>query len=168
MASTLRGVIEGYYADVDFVYHGFLRAPDGTFTTFDAPGAGTLIFEGTIASRINPAGAIAGYYSDATFVAHGFLRAKDGTFTTFDAPAAGTGFAQGTYVTMRGLNPAGAVAGTYVDAGRRRKLWYRRRWQSWDPGGNIFANHRCHFWELDPKHNSGPDCAVIPNISRGT
>ena len=28
------GAITGYYSDVSFVTHGFLRAPDGTITTF--------------------------------------------------------------------------------------------------------------------------------------
>src|SRR5947209_6920721 len=34
----------------------------GTFTTFDAPGAGTGSHQGTRAFAINPAGAITGYY----------------------------------------------------------------------------------------------------------
>ena len=32
------GVIAGYYYDANFAAHGFLRAKDGTITTFD-PGA---------------------------------------------------------------------------------------------------------------------------------
>ena len=66
------GEIAGYYVDASFVWHGFLRAPDGTFTTFDAPGA---VF-GTFAVSINPAGAITGFYVDASGVAHGFLRSR--------------------------------------------------------------------------------------------
>src|SRR5215471_8904157 len=31
------GEITGSYSDVNDVFHGFLRAPNGTFTTFDAP-----------------------------------------------------------------------------------------------------------------------------------
>jgi hypothetical protein len=56
-----------------FRCHGFVRTPDGTITTFDAPGAGTGLFQGTIPSGINPAGAIVGYYLDASYVFHGFL-----------------------------------------------------------------------------------------------
>jgi hypothetical protein len=63
------GAITGTYFDASYVGHGFLRAPDGTFTTFDAPGAGY-----TNPSSINPAGAITGYYYDASVVGHGFLR----------------------------------------------------------------------------------------------
>jgi hypothetical protein len=56
------------------VYHGFLRARDGTITTFDAPEAGTFDGQGTFAFGINPAGVIAGFYVDTSNVYHGFLR----------------------------------------------------------------------------------------------
>ena len=46
--------------------HGFLRAPDGTFTTFDADGRQHRRRRGTLAYAINPAGAITGFYHDAT------------------------------------------------------------------------------------------------------
>src|SRR5208283_5159469 len=46
-----------------------------TFTTFDAPGAGTGAGQGTIANVISPAGAIVGSTRDASTVFHGFLRA---------------------------------------------------------------------------------------------
>src|SRR5437868_6660354 len=62
-----------------------------TFTTFDAPGAGTGPGQGTFATSLNPAGAITGYYADANLVFHGFLRAPNGSLTAFDAPGAGTG-----------------------------------------------------------------------------
>src|SRR5205814_5201693 len=35
------GTITGFYADATPNSHGFVRAPDGTITVFDAPGAGT-------------------------------------------------------------------------------------------------------------------------------
>jgi hypothetical protein len=50
-------------------YHGFLRARNGTFTTFDPKGS-----TDTEPRAINPAGEIAGYYTDANFIQHGFLR----------------------------------------------------------------------------------------------
>jgi hypothetical protein len=55
------------------VCHGFLRAPDGKLTTFDAPGAGTGYGQGTWGYWINKSGAITGYYCDA-ITCHGFLR----------------------------------------------------------------------------------------------
>ena len=41
------GAITGLYTDTNYAAHGFVRAPDGTITTFDAPGAGTGFGEGT-------------------------------------------------------------------------------------------------------------------------
>ena len=67
-AITPAGAITGFYFDANFTDHGFLRAPDGSFTTFDP--AGSL---GTAPFSINPAGAIAGSYIDASNVNHGFL-----------------------------------------------------------------------------------------------
>jgi hypothetical protein len=85
-----------------------------TFTTFEAPGASTSAYQGTIAFGINTAGAIAGYYGDESFVYHGFVRAADGTITTFGVPGAGTGNSQGT--TANSINVAGTIAGYYSDA----------------------------------------------------
>jgi hypothetical protein len=85
------------------VLHGFLRAPDGTITTFDAPGS-----RSTTASSINPAGAITGFYSATSGHDHGFVRATDGAFTTFDPPGS-------IYITPSGINPAGAITGYYLD-----------------------------------------------------
>jgi hypothetical protein len=76
------------------VSHGFLRAPDGKFTTFDAPGAGTGAGQGTVAFGMNAECEITGYYVDATNVGHGFLRSPDGMFTTFDARGAGRALAR--------------------------------------------------------------------------
>jgi hypothetical protein len=83
------------------VNHGFLRARDGTFTTFDGPGA---TFVGTVPTGINSKGEITGWYDDANGAAHGFLRAPDGTFTTFDPP----GY---TGTDPLGINSAGTITG---------------------------------------------------------
>jgi hypothetical protein len=99
------GAITGSYADVSGVMHGFVRAPDGTFTTFDVPGA----VDGTIlVCCITPEGAVAGIYSDANG-GHGFVRTPNGTFATFDPPGS-------TFTTPGGINPAGALTGAYFDA----------------------------------------------------
>jgi hypothetical protein len=112
------GAIVGVYADTSNVGHGFLRARDGTFTTFDAPGSGGSNVLGTAAYNINPQGAIAGVVVDNNNVSHGFLRAPNGAITIFDAPGAGTASNQGTLVGYPDcLNPAGAIAGAYQDAG---------------------------------------------------
>jgi hypothetical protein len=93
------------------VGHGAVRAPDGTFTEFDVPGAGTGPGQGTNPTGINPAGTIPGYYTDSSGVNHGFVRAKDGTITTFDVPGAG----QGTF--GENINTPGDVDGMYIDGG---------------------------------------------------
>lgn len=55
----------------------------GGFLSFDAPGAGTGIEEGTFVAGINSQGVIAGWYVDDSSVAHGFLRQPDGNFIEF-------------------------------------------------------------------------------------
>jgi len=83
--------------------HGYVRARDGTFITFDAPGAGTASGLGTQAYSINPAGTITGFYSDASGAFHGYVRARDGAITTFDPPGSSATFAGN-------INPAGVIA----------------------------------------------------------
>lgn len=115
------GEISGSYIDANYAFHGYLRAPDGTITEVDAPGAGTGTYQGTDASwfipwygGINPAGTITGYYVDPSNVYHGYLRTPHGKFTTFAAPGAGTGAWQGTQPMT--INTEGAITGYYTDA----------------------------------------------------
>ena len=93
--------------------HGFVRPPGGPITTFDAPGAGTGVNQGTnMASYegLNPAGVLVGWYTDVNYVNHGYVRAPDGMITTFDAPGAGTAANQDTFAY--GVTPAGAIPGS--------------------------------------------------------
>jgi hypothetical protein len=78
------GTISGNYLDANGVNHGFLRASDGTFTTFDVSQAGTGSSQGTVPAGSNPSNATVGQYFDSNFVSHGFVRAADGTIVTFD------------------------------------------------------------------------------------
>ena len=113
------GTIAGQYCDTaacaaqfGFVgTHGFLRNPNGNFTTFDPPGS-TYTYVGSISTN----GEIAGVYCSTAACApyHGFIRARDGTYTTFDSPAGSGGINPGFFgPSPPGINPAGAVAGTY-------------------------------------------------------
>ena len=103
------GAITGFYAgdtsQVSFI-HGYLRSPDGTFTTFDAPGTPTE----TVPCCINLSGTIAGTYlvpdANGNTGAHPFLRASDGTITAFDF-----------FASIRGINPRGSFVGSYATAG---------------------------------------------------
>ena len=76
LAISPNGTITGLYADSGKVFHGYVRARDGTFITFDAPGAGTGPGQGTGGESINPAGTITGLYADANGLFHGFVRAR--------------------------------------------------------------------------------------------
>jgi hypothetical protein len=63
------GAITGIYIDANFVFHGYLRSPNGNVATVDPVGS---VF--TWSSGLNDFGAITGYYADANNVYHGFLR----------------------------------------------------------------------------------------------
>jgi len=119
------GISVGNFMDNsgNFVGHGLIRYPDGTLTTFEAPGAGTGASQGTgcpgCASGLNQLGAIAGTYTDSNNLHHGFLRSPTGKFTTFEAPGAGTGSYEGTGCYSdcpTRLNDSGAIMGTYIDS----------------------------------------------------
>jgi hypothetical protein len=108
---TPDGTITGYYNDAGGMQHGFLRDSSGSFTTFDPPGS-TYTYVGSI----SPNGEIAGAYCN-TITCYGFVRAGDGTITTFNAPGASSKIFAPLYAFALppGINPAGAVAGTYSD-----------------------------------------------------
>lgn len=108
------GAIAGIYSDANSLNHGFLRSPDGTITTFDAPGAGTNSGQGTgcfsdCSVSLNNWGAITGTYIDANGNYHGYLRSPRGRIVTVDPVGS-------IYTSPSGINDAGAVTGTYVDA----------------------------------------------------
>jgi hypothetical protein len=78
------GAITGVYFDANGVGHGFLRAPDGKVSSFNAPGAANVTpqapwyWMGTLPVSINDEGTITGYYIDANNVSHGFLYFPEG------------------------------------------------------------------------------------------
>lgn len=115
------GAITGHYGDANGLYHGFLRGPDGKFTTFDVPGGAI----GTLPKSINASGSIAGHYVDARGLNHGFVRSPSGNFTTFDAPGAGTDADSGFGTFPDSINDAGAVTGHCVDAQGRNHGFLR-------------------------------------------
>jgi hypothetical protein len=110
------GTVIGYY--IDRSYHGFVRRPNGTFTTLDAPGAGTEMGpavhghpelrpgQGTIATGGNDWGAITGYFIDTQNIRHGFIWDKLGGFTPFDVGSSGR-------TEPQSISDSGKVIGTY-------------------------------------------------------
>jgi hypothetical protein len=104
------GTVTGYYLDANNAFHGFVRGPDGRFTSFEAPGADTAPndFNGTLPNAINDAGDITGVYYDASSVSHGFLRGPEGKMTTFDPPGS-------TATIPIAINLESDVVGYYLD-----------------------------------------------------
>ena len=83
----------------------------GTFTTFEAPYAGTAALTGTGALAMNASGEITGVFSNQVGVFHGFIRATNGTIITFDVGAVGSvpNASQGTIPVS--INANGDIAG---------------------------------------------------------
>jgi hypothetical protein len=111
---NLWGAIAGTYTDGNNVHHGFVRSPDGRYTTFDASGAGTGSFQGTgcfsdCPVSLNDSGVITGSYLDSNDVQHGYRRLPDGSFETLD-PTGSVG------TQPERINDSGAITGYYIDA----------------------------------------------------
>jgi hypothetical protein len=87
-------------------------APQKTFTTIDAPNAGTASEQGTFIEDINAAGDAAGFYTDSSGAYHGFIRSSAGELTIIDVPAAGSG-APGLGTTISSIDSAGDTVGYY-------------------------------------------------------
>ena len=119
------GQIAGYYDDTTtqsagcnghcLTRHAFLRQRNGTFITFDVPGAGSGNGQGTFPESINPSGEIAGEYIDVNGNLHGFLRQPDGTIITFDPNGS-------TLTSPSGINSAGEITGFYSEESRPGEL----------------------------------------------
>jgi hypothetical protein len=121
------GVIAGQFESDKNVFHAFVRYPNGSFTTFDVPGAGSNPGQGTIAFNINLEGEIAGIYIDGSGTEHGFVRSPRGEITAFDPPSSiGTMVCEETC-----LSPEGVVAGFYLDSSFTSHGFLRA------PNGNI-------------------------------
>jgi hypothetical protein len=110
---NVRGEIAATYSDANNVNHGFVRDREGRVTSFDAPGAGTGIYQGTgcfsdCPVSLNNWGALTGVYIDANYIYHGYLRNPNGKITTID-PQGSTG------TLPYSINDSGAVTGYYLD-----------------------------------------------------
>lgn len=102
---------------------GFLRAPDGTSTTFFAFHADIPGPEFTLVLGLNSLGQIAGngsVQSNVAFLSNGaaklgvkfYFRDSDGSITAFSVPGCQAGW-------VAGLNDAGLVAGVCADVGNQ-------------------------------------------------
>ncbi len=110
------GEIAGNYYDARTnVQYGYVRWPDGQFTVFAAPGAGTVAYAGTQVNAVNLEGATTGDILDDNFEYHSFVRAADGTALTYDVP--GQIMVPGSYAGSFpvGINAFGVIAGHWRD-----------------------------------------------------
>ena len=98
-------MITGTYSDANLVSHGFVRAANGSVTTFDAPGGSNTSVLG-----INSEGTIVGTYVAGTGNLQVFLRAAADTFTTIELPG-GLAFPAGAF----DMNARGEIVGSYID-----------------------------------------------------
>jgi len=131
------GAVTGIYTDTNGVTHGFVRWPNGTFSTFDVSGPGIAQpVQGTFPQSINDLGVVVGWFLDANGVFHGFTWQSNGKMVTFDAPDADTmpGSYSGTLAVN--LNIFGEIVGIYYDAENHGHCFVRY------PDGKI--------WEFDP------------------
>jgi hypothetical protein len=107
------GAITGIFYDVNNLAHGFLRSPDGSFTTFDVPASAD-----TFPIALNFESDVVGYYLDENYVFHAFLRRKDGSFSTWSGPDQCTSAPAGDFCGGSGafsINVFGTVSAAYAD-----------------------------------------------------
>jgi hypothetical protein len=134
------GMIVGTYVDPAYTTHSFLRAPDGTVTPFDPPGAvcdAAVSNECSTASGINAAGIITGEYVDASAHTHGYLRTPDGQFRTFDVPGSDNA------TSPMAINAAGTVTGMYRDTAGLTRGFLRQAngiITAFDPPGSVYTS----------------------------
>ncbi|HLY06598.1 MAG TPA: hypothetical protein VKR31_12710 [Rhizomicrobium sp.] len=81
---TSSRIFAGLFLSGVAIAPAFAASP-GSYTVFDAPGAGTEAGQGTFGVAVNAASSITGYFVDSNYYLHGFVRTADGTITTFDA-----------------------------------------------------------------------------------
>jgi hypothetical protein len=123
------GLIAGQFEDENNVFHGFLRKSDGTFATFDAPGAGNAANQGTLAWDVNLEGESAGIYFDQASTLHGFVRSRSGEIVDFDPP--GSVYTYPCEETC--LNVEGQLTGAYFTADGAEHGFLR------EPNGKIIS-----------------------------
>jgi hypothetical protein len=101
-----KGTITGYYEDT-LGTHGFLRAADGTFTSFDLPS--TLDAQTPQPLGINGNDEVAGVYLDSVGLQHGFSRTAKGVVTGIDVSGA-------VETVAWAVNSSHVVTGYFFDA----------------------------------------------------
>jgi hypothetical protein len=138
------GIILGVYTDTNGLRHGYLRAAEGSFTTFDPPGNIAIFAPFSFGPDLymNPTGVVTGtYFQPISGNPFGgnfrvFVRSTDDTFTTFDAVMYPNGNPNlnipcCTWSFPSGIGPSGTITGSFNDGFTRNHGFLR------DPNGTL-------------------------------
>lgn len=104
LAINSSSAVTGWFRDAKGNYNAFVRAPDGTYTTFTAEG------EQSEGIAINRHGTVAGLdFTSSLSFSHGFLRTASGKIKSFDPE-------NSTVVFVGGITDKGTITGTWYDS----------------------------------------------------
>ena len=106
------GLLVGSYVDADGVYHGYIRHADGSFTTFDYPGALTDL-EYLFVNAINDNGVIVFRAKAFDSLERTYIRLPNGTLKELKFPDSAT-------TVGRDIDMEGRIAGYYDTLEGRR------------------------------------------------
>ena len=128
------GAVVGSYVDADGMPHGFIRNPDGSFTTIDLPTMPNLEF--LFVNTITDAGVIGFRAKAVNDMLRSYILLPDGTLYEVRFPGSIT-------TVVRNVNQDGSIIGYYdLPDGRRHGFLGRPKTQPNGEGfGNIFSMH---------------------------
>ena len=128
------GAVVGSYVDADGMFHGFIRHPDGSFTTIDLPKMPNLDF--LFVNTITDLGLIGFRAKAVNDILRSYILLPDGTLYEVRFPGSVT-------TVVRNVNQDGSIIGYYnLPDGRRHGFVGRPKTQPTGEGfGNIFSMH---------------------------
>ncbi len=124
------GAVVGSYVDADGMPHGFIRHPDGSFTTIDLPTMPNLTF--LFVNTITDAGVIGFRAKAVNDILRSYILLPDGTLYEVRFPG-------GITTVVRNVNQDGSIIGYYDSADGRRPGFLGR--PNGEGFGNIFSMH---------------------------
>ena len=131
---TPPGAVVGSYVDADGMFHGFIRHPDGSFTTIDLPKMSNLQF--LFVNTITDFGLIGFRAKAANDILRSYLLLPDDTLYEVRLPGS-------VNTVVRNVNQDGSIIG-YYDSADGRRLGFRGRPAPHADGedfGSIFSMH---------------------------
>ena len=128
------GAVVGSYVDADGMPHGFIRHPDGSFTTIDLPTMPNLEF--LFVNTITDVGVIGFRAKAVNDILRSYILLPDGTLYEVQFPGS-------ISTVVRNVNQDGSIIGYYdLPDGRRHGFLGRPKTRANGEGfGNIFSMH---------------------------